>query len=331
MKRGFKNMPRFALLACALLACVFAGAEKKAAAQFGAQPVKIVFPFGAGGNGDAVSRFIGERVQAETGQSVVIDDHPGAGGIMGAMAVKSAPADGTTLMLAPFTLMSIFPHIYPDLKYDPVKDFEPVSQVATFEFSLVAAASTPAKTVAELVDLLKRDPAMGGFGSPGAGSLPHFLGVAFARAAGVELRHVPYRGTAAALTDLVAGQIPLAILPTSDVIEYAKLGQIRALATFGARQSLYLPRTPTLREAGYDVAGDGWFALYAPGGTPAATIDRINKIVAGLARSQAFRDRLSKLGLEATGTTPSELAALQQEELAKYGPLVKASGFKPTE
>jgi tripartite-type tricarboxylate transporter receptor subunit TctC len=300
-------------------------------AQFGAQPAKIVFPFAAGGSGDAVSRFIAERLQSETGQSVVVDDHPGAGGIMGVMSVKTAPADGTTLLLTPFTLMSIFPHVYPDLKYDPVRDFAPVSQVATFEFSIVAAADTPAKTIRELVDLLKRDPSKGSFGSPGAGSLPHFLGVAFSRAAGIELRHVPYRGAASALTDVVAGQIPLAVLPTSDVIEYEKLGKIRVLATLGARKSLYLPNAPTLREAGYDVAGDGWFALYAPAGTPAAAIARINAIAGGLARSPEFRDRLSKLGLEATGTSPDELAALQKDELAKYGPLVKASGFKPTE
>ncbi len=320
-------MFRFVVIACILCA----GCILPAAAQFGAQPVKIVFPFGAGGSGDAVTRFIAERIQAETGQNVVVDDHPGAGGMVGVQYVKSAPADGTTLLLTPFTLMSIFPAIYPDLKYDPVADFTPVSQIASFEFSIVAGKDAPFKTLAELVASVKRDPALGSFGTPGAGSLPHFLGIAFAHAAGIDLRHVPYRGAATALTDLVAGQIPLAVLPTSDLLEYQKAGMVHILATLGAKQSLYVPEAPTVRQAGYDVAGDGWFALYAPAGTPAAVVSRINAIVNGLAKSAEFREKLTKLGLEATGTTPQELGTLQKEESLKYAPLVKASGFKPTE
>jgi tripartite-type tricarboxylate transporter receptor subunit TctC len=320
-----------ALWIAGVCALGLAASAPSALAQFGSQQAKIVFPFGAGGSGDAVTRFIADRLQAETGQTTIVDDHPGAGGIVGVMTVKAAPADGTTLLLTPFTLMSIFPHVYPELKYDPVKDFAPISQVATFEFAIVSSMKNPAKTLSEYVALVKRDPAMGGFGTPGPGSLPHFLGIAFANAAGIELRHIPYRGAATALADVVGGQIPLAVLPTSDVKEYAKAGSLRVLATLGAKKSLYVPSAPTVREAGYNVAGDGWFALYAPAGTPASAVERINAIVVALAKSPEFRDRLTTLGLEATGTSPSELAALQREELDKYGPLVKASGFKPTE
>lgn len=287
----------------------------RAHAQFGSQPMRIVFPFAAGGVGDVVARAIAERLAAETGQPALVENRTGASGMLGVQAVKTAPPDGSMLLLTPFTLMVIYPHIYPSLKYDPVKDFTPISQVTSFGFALAVAKNVPARTVEEFIRWARANPRSTSYGTTGPGTLPHFFGVALARAAGIELQHVPYRGSSAALADFVGGQIPIAILPTADLLQSHTVGHIRIIASLDATRSPFVPDVPNLKEAGYDLSGNGWFALYAPAATPTEIVQRINGLV-------------HKLGLEATGTTPAELARSQQAEAATWEPIVKASGFR---
>ncbi len=305
-------------------------ASLPAAAQFGARPVRIVFPFAAGGSGDAVARLIAERIAAATGQPAFVENRTGGAGMIGVQAVRSSPADGATLLLTPFTLMVIYPHIYPELKYNPQTDFTPISQICSFEFAITVAGNAPVGSIADMVEWIRKNPKNGSYGTPGAGTLPHFFGIAFARAAGIEYRHVAYRGASGAVADLVAGQLPTAVLPTADVLEHHKQGAVRILATLDAKRSPFAPGVPTLKESGYDLSGNGWFALYAPAGTPPTVVNRINAIVREYAKSTSFGEKLLALGLQATGTSSAELASLQHFEAQTWEPVIKTSGFKPT-
>ncbi len=300
-------------------------------AQFGSRTIRIIFPFAAGGSGDAIARLIADKVSAATGQSVIVENPTGASGRIGVANVKSAEPDGNTLLMTPFTLMLIYPHIYPTLPYDPEKDFAPVSQVASFEFALTVAKSVPVKNVQEFVAWVKANPEKGTYGSPGAGTLPHLMGDAFSRAAGLGMQHLGYRGSSAAMADLLASQIPIAVLTTADVLESHKNGAVRILATFDNKRSPYVPDLPTIKESGFDLYGNGWFAFYAPAKTPAATLERLGKIISEAVKSKDVAEKIGNLGMVPTGTTPAELADLQAKEAAIWGPIVKASGFKPND
>ena len=312
-----------------MAALVMAAFATGACAQFGSKPARIIFPFAAGGSGDAIARLVAEKLQIATGQPVVVENRTGASGRIGVVAVKQSEPDGTTILMSPFTLMLLYPHIYPALSYDPVADFAPVAQIASFEFALTVARNVPVKTVAEFVAWVKANPGKASFGTPGPGTLPHFLGDAFSRAGGLGLVHVAYRGASAALNDLVAGQIAIGVLPTADVLEQHKAGNVRILATFDGKRSPYVPELPTLVEAGYNVRGNGWFAFYVPAKTPQAIIDRISRLVNDALHSPDVKDRIYTTGSIPTGTTPAELAELHRTDAALWVPVVRASGFKP--
>src|SRR5262245_32502862 len=239
-----------------------------ASAQIGEQPVRIVFPFAAGGSGDALARLLAEHLRAALNQPVIVENRTGAQGRIGVQAVKAAAADGKTLLLTPVAPMSIYQHVYKSLAYDPVADFEPLSQVATFDFAIAVGPQVPARSLKELADWLKANPAQGSYGIPAAGSLPHFFGVLFGKAAGLDLRHVGYRGSAAALIDLIAGQLPIVVTTTADLLEQHKAERIRVLATSDQQRSPFLVNIPTFKEAGYDIAGTGWYGVFAPAKTP---------------------------------------------------------------
>ena len=177
-------------------------------AQIGTEPIRIVFPFAAGGSGDALARLLAEHLRTTLNLPVIVENRTGAQGRLGVQAFKAAAPDGKTLLLTPVAPMSVYQHVYKSLAYDPIADFQPLSQIATFDFALAVGPQVPAKSLKELVDWVKANPAEGSYGIPAAGSLPHFFGVLFAKTAGLDLRHVGYRGSAAALIDLVAGQMP---------------------------------------------------------------------------------------------------------------------------
>lgn len=316
-------------IAALLLSAVILGAfQSVSKAEFGKKAAKIVIPFGAGGSGDTVARLLAEHIRVRTGQSVVVENPTGAAGRIGVQAVKAANPDGTTLLLTPFSLMIIYPHIYSNLSYDPATDFVPISQVAGFEFAMAVSAKMGVKSVSELVQWFKKNPAAGTYGSPGAGTIPHFYGDAFGRAVGLDLRHLGYRGTAAAVNDVVSGQVPLIFATTSDILEHHRSGSVRILATFDNVRSIHVPEVLTAKEQGINLAGNGWFGLYAPSKTSPEIVERINEVIRPYIRSKEFNERMFKLGLVALGSTSGELVETQKRESAVWLPIVKASGFK---
>jgi tripartite-type tricarboxylate transporter receptor subunit TctC len=298
-------------------------------AQLGGEPVRLIFPFAAGGSGDALARLLAEHLRIALDQPVIVENRVGAQGRIGVQAVKGAAPDGKTLLLTPVAPMSVYVHVYKSLAYDPIGDFQPVSQVATFDFALAVGPQVSAKSLKELVDWVKANPAQVSYGTPAAGTLPHFFAVSFARAAGLDLRHVGYRGSAAALTDLVGGQIAIVVTTTSDLLEQHKAGRIRVLATSDRQRSPFLPDLPTFKEAGYDIEGTGWYGIFVPAKTPSDIIERFNKAIVAAVQTPAVKERLLAFGLQPTGTSPAELGRIQKADSELWAPAVKASGFTP--
>jgi len=298
-------------------------------AQIGAAPVRIVFPFGAGGSGDALARIIGERMREAINRPVIVENKTGAAGRLGVEAVAKAAPDGDTILITPIAPVAIYQHVYEPLGYEPFTDLEPLSQVAKFEFALAVGPQVPAKNMKELVAWLKANPDAGNYGTPGAGTLPHFFAVTFARAIGVDLRHVGYRGSAPAMTDLVGGQITMVFTTTSDVLEMHNAGKVRVVATTDEKRSPLLPDVPTFKQEGYEIQGASWYAMYVPAKTPRDTISRLNKVVVEAVGKPEVKEHLLKLGLYATGTSPEELMRIQKQDSELWKPSIKASGFKP--
>jgi tripartite-type tricarboxylate transporter receptor subunit TctC len=313
-----------------LVAAAMIAVAPVAAAQEGA--VRILVGFPAGATLDSMTRLVAEHMQSSLGRPVIVENRAGAGGRIANEAVKAAPPDGTTLLMTPVATMSIYPHSFAGgLRYDPFRDFAPVAQTTTFQLGLGVGANVPARTLAEFVELVKKDPKMGFYASAAAGSIPHFLGVMFARAAGIELTHVPYKGTAPAMQAVAAGEIAAVSTLVADIAALVKSGKARLLATAGARRSTALPDVPTFKEAGYDMEGEGWYGLFAPAGTPQAVIDRLSGAVIAAVRDPALRQKLETMGLDPTGLGPAQLAAVMKADYDKWGPVIRASGFKATE
>ncbi|AVO43931.1 Bug family tripartite tricarboxylate transporter substrate binding protein [Phreatobacter cathodiphilus] len=303
-------------------------AARVAHAQSG--PLRFVFPFAAGGAGDALTRIVADEVGRALNETAIVEARPGAGGQIGTQAVTNAPADGRTLLLTPIAPVVIHPIVFPQLPYDPFKDLAPVSLVTTFDFALAIHPDTPAKTLAELVAWLKQDPRRGTYGSPGVGNLPHFFGALLAEKIGVPLQHAPYRGSAPALTDLVAGQVPMVITTTSDVTELAKGGRIRILAVSGRERSPFLPDVPTFTEAGVPITGGAWYGLFTRAGSPPEMVARVSRAVMAAMRDPGVKEKVLRLSMVPTGSTPEELGRIQKEDNEAWAPAVKASGFKPS-
>jgi tripartite-type tricarboxylate transporter receptor subunit TctC len=304
----------------ALAACAHAQVDK---------PVKILVGFAPGGSADIAARLLADRLKDELKQPVTVDNKPGAGGRIAAELLKNAPADGSTIMLAPIVVPVLAPLVFSKLPYDAQTDFAPVAPVANFQFGLSVNAAHPARTLPELVAWWKANPAQANFGSPAPGSLPHFFGVMIARDAGVDLVHVPYSGGGPLMTALIGNQVSSAIDTLVDQIELQRAGKIRILASAGARRAELLPEVPTFAESGLKgVEGSSWFALYAPARAPEVTLRQLNAAVNRALAAPELRERFAKLGLEPTGGTQAELLALMQRDRERWAPVVKASGFR---
>jgi tripartite-type tricarboxylate transporter receptor subunit TctC len=312
-------------LAATLGMLTFAGAH----AQTGEQLIRIVSPYPAGGVGDTTARMIAESMRTSLKGPVIVENKPGAAGRLGVQAVKEAPPDGSVLLFTPIAPMSVFPHVYEKLGYDPVADFTPISQVATFDLGVAVGANVPSKSLEELVAWLKKNPSQATYGSPAAGSLPHFFAVLFGRTANIDLRHVAYKGNPQAITDLIGGHLPIFFTSTQDFVETHKAGRIRVLATSGAQRSIVLPEVPTFAEAGYRIRGEGWYGIYAPAKTPPEAVARLNAAIVSAVRAPDIKNRLTAFGLQPTGTSGLELAKIQKADADLWGPVIKASGFKP--
>jgi tripartite-type tricarboxylate transporter receptor subunit TctC len=260
---------------------------------------------------------------------VVVENKPGAGGRIAAEMLKGAPADGSTLMLAPIVVPVLAPLVFSKLAYNPATDFAPVAPVATYQFGLSVNAANPAKNVKELVAWWKANPKEANYGSPAPGSLPHFFGVMIAGGTGLDLVHVPFNGGGPLMNALVGNQVSSGIDTLVDQVEMQRGGKIRILATAGTGRSALLPEVPTFAEAGFKgIEGSGWFALYVPAKTPPATVQQLNAAVNKALATPELRERFAKLGLEPTGGSAADLAALMKRDGERWAPVVKASGFK---
>jgi tripartite-type tricarboxylate transporter receptor subunit TctC len=320
---------RWAVLLAVIAAALAGALPGPAQGQIGEQPIRIIFPFAAGGSGDALARLIGDRIRGELNRPVIVENRTGAGGRLGVQAVKNAAPDGSTLLLVPIAPVAVYQLVYKNLEYDPFTDLAPVAQLGTFDFGIAVGPKAPVTTVKELVAWSKANAKDSNYGTPAAGTLPHFLGALFGEKAGLDFRHVAYKGSAAALTDLIGGQIPVVVTTTSDLLEMHKGGKLRVLATSDAKRSQFLPDIPTFKEAGYDLQATGWYAIFATARTPPDVIDRLNKAIVGAVRTPEVRERMLTLGLEPTGTSAADLGAIMKRDAAFWAPAVKASGFTP--
>jgi tripartite-type tricarboxylate transporter receptor subunit TctC len=291
--------------------------------------LKIVYPFPAGGSGDAILRMVAEHLQKNLGRPVIVENKTGAGGRIGARAVRDASADGATLLFAASAQFTLQPHVHADLGYDPVADFAPISRLVRFDQVLVVSGQIPARSVEELVAWLRANPDKAAFGSPGPGTGAHFAGLEFGRTFGIALRHVPYRGTPAALPDLLAGRVPIYLASLAELIEHHRSGGIRVVAIVADARSPMLPDVPTLKDTGVNIEAPGWFAFYAPAGTPAAIREQLEKAIGAAAQAPEIRAKIEALGFQQTDTTTQDLKRVQRVEFDAWGVVVKSSGYKP--
>jgi tripartite-type tricarboxylate transporter receptor subunit TctC len=294
------------------------------------KPVKILVGFAPGGTADIIARVTAEKMSAALGQPVVVENRPGAIGRITAEAVKSAAPDGTTIMVMPIGPMAVVPHVYKDITYDPIKDFTPVALGATFQFAFAASPKSGAKTWQEFTAWAKANPAKADYATSGAGSLPHFFGVLLGRGIGVDMVHVPYKGSAAYANDLLGGQVAGAVDAIADLTELHRAGKVKVLASSGNTRSTALPDVPTFNELGVTgVEAMGWFGFFAPAKTPKPIVDALNAAINKALTSPDVAAKLSGLGMDPATGTPEQFAKVLADDYAKWGPIVKASGFKP--
>jgi tripartite-type tricarboxylate transporter receptor subunit TctC len=294
------------------------------------KPIKMLVGFAPGGTADIIARVVAEKMTISIGQPVIVENRPGAIGRIVADAVKAAAPDGTLIMVMPIGPMAVVPHVYKDITYDPIKDFTPIALGATFQFAIAAGPASGAKTWSEFAAWAKANPGKAGYATSGAGSLPHFFGVMLSREIGVEMVHVPYKGSAAYLNDLIGGQVPAAVDAIADLTELHRAGKVKVLASSGAKRSTALPDVPTFNELGVKgVEAMGWFGFFAPAKTPAPIINALNQAINKALQSPDVAEKLSKLGMDPATGTPEQFATIVANDYAKWGPIVKASGFKP--
>jgi tripartite-type tricarboxylate transporter receptor subunit TctC len=314
---------------CLLVACAAVAAAPGALAQAKPrQPLRLIVPLPPGSTSDVVARLIAARLTDGGGPPVVVENRPGASGRIAVDALKASAADGRTLLFAPIAVPVIVPLMLKDASYDPAKDLAPVAQVSTFEYALAVAANHPARDLGGFVVWTRANPRQANFGTAGAGSVPHFLGTTFGRAAGIDLTHVAYKGAVAVDADLIGGQIAAGISALSDFLALHRAGKFRILATAGATRSPLLPDVPTFREQGYpSVQAIGWQGVFAPAGTPRPVSERLSGAIVAALQVPAVREKLVGLGIEPTGTTPEQLAAIVAADTARWRAIVKATGF----
>ncbi len=293
------------------------------------RPVRLVVPFAAGaGTNDIMARLVGQHLGARLGQPVVIENRPGAGGIAGTEAAAKAAPDGYTFLMTNVSLV-ISPYLYAKLPYDPQKDFVPVTLVATAPLMLVVHPSVEAKSVQELIGLAKANPGRLTYGSGGVGSTPHLAGELFKSLAGIDVLHVPYKGGAPALNDLIGGQLSFMIENVPGTMPFARAGKLRALAVTSAKRTSLDPALPTMAEAGvpgYEVVG--WNGIVAVASTPPAIVARVQAETANVLRLPEVRERLVTLGAEAVGSTQEEFAAFMRVEDARWGRIIREKGIR---
>ena len=325
------NRRRFLGASGAALAAVGLAGRAGAQSNQPLEVVKIVTGFPPGGTSDTLCRRVAENLRGTTyTRSAVVENKAGAGGQIAVQTMKGAPTDGSVILQTPASMLMIYPHVYKKLSYDAFTDVTAVSLACTFDFGFCVGPAVPdeVKDVKGFLAWAKANPDKANYGSPGAGSVPHFIGVLLGQAGGVELKHVAYRGSAPAVQDLVAGQVQAVSAPVGEFTQQANAGKIRYLAVSGAERSRFAPKVPTFAEQGYkDLVFSEWFGFFAPGGTPAPVVMRANKALRAALARQDVIDGLAVMGLEMKSSTPQELGTLLKESYDRWGPIVKKIGF----
>jgi tripartite-type tricarboxylate transporter receptor subunit TctC len=298
----------------------------------GLEQVKIVNGFPAGGSADVTSRRIGEKLggSAYTKNAAVVENKTGAAGRIAVETVKNAAPDGATLLLTPYSMMSIYPHIYKQLSYDPFKDLTPVCMASLLTHGLAVGPLVPAsvKTVKDYLAWAKANPKDANYGSPAAGSTPHFLGALLGLESGVDLKHVPYRGSIPGITDVIGGQLASMVTPHGDFLPNHRAGKLRIIATSGKTRSPFVPEVPTFAEQGFpDLVVEEWFGFYAPAKTPTAVVASANTAINAALKEKTVIDSLALSGMVPVGGSADDMARSMQYYFEFWGPLVKKIGF----
>jgi tripartite-type tricarboxylate transporter receptor subunit TctC len=294
-----------------------------------AKPIRIVVPFPPGGGTDIIARETSQRVAAATGWTFVIENKPGAGGNLGVDSVAKAPADGYTIVIGQSSNLAINPTLYAKLPYDPQKDLAPIVLLANAPLVMVTGPGSPYKTLADAVNAAKSRPGQVNFASPGNGTVAHLTSELFQKAAGVQTQHVPYKGAAQALTDVIGGSVELYMSSVPTLIGQIRQGKLRALAVTSAKRVDDLPDVPTINESGYKgFDAVSWFGLLAPAGTPKDVVAKLNAEFNKALKLPELNKRLSDEGADPAGGTPEQFAKLIKDEIPRWGKVVKDSGAK---
>ena len=323
---------RALLILCALLASGLASAQSSAqssAQDYPSKSIRLIVPFAAGGAVGAVARVLSTPLSASLGQSIVIDNRGGAGGIIGMDAVAKAQPDGYTLLLA-HSGLTYMPGLYRKLPFDPAADFDGVVTAVSGTYVLAATNEAPFKTVTELVDYAKANPGRLSYGSAGIGSTLHLAAEFFKRAAGIDVIHIPYKGAAQATTDLVGGQLQMMFGPAVAILPLAQAGKIRALAVTSTRRSALAPDLPTMIESGvsgFEVAG--WYGLAAPAGTPKDVVGKLNAAANGALAQPELVEQFRLQGYEPLGGTPEDMNALIKADVARWTKIIRDAAIEP--
>ena len=321
----------FGLVSAILLsgALTVAGAILPAAAQDLPRQIRIVFPFPAGSAGDTVTRIVGAALQTQTGRTVIVENRAGAGGITGTRSVVGAEPDGATLIIVPSAVMTMIPLYNADPGYNPEKDFKPLAHLVSQDLSLAVGPALPVKSLQELIETVRKDPSKGSYGTPGAGSSLHLIGVKLGETAKIALVPVHYRGAALALNDVVAGQLPMMLSPMPDQIEQHRAGRVRIISTAGDKRSPFLDGVPTFKEAGFDINAQGWYGSFAPAAVPDKIAAELGQQFIAAVNVPENKARLAQIGFVSVGAPGATLGMMVSRDIAYWGPVFKSSDFKP--
>ena len=322
----------FAHVTAAVFAFCVASLSAPVIAQTISKPARILVGFAPGGSVDIFARLIAEKIRGEYAPNLVVENRPGAGGQLAVEALKNSVPDGSTMLLTSPGVMVINPHIDRKLSYDPLRDFAPVTTITESFFALAIGNRVPAsvRNMADFIRWCRENPKEAAYGSPGPGTPPHFLGMMLSKAAGVELTHVPYKGMAPLVQDIIGGQIAAGIVSIGDAIVHAKDPKMRSIATTASARSRFLPDVPTAREVGYDVLEYGeWMGFFVPAGTPPELTEKLNAAIRGTLQAPDVVNVFAQRGLEIRTMSPTEFNAVVRSDYARWGSIVKTSGFRP--
>ena len=313
----------------AALAACFAGllfSIPAFAQTYPSKPITMVVPQAAGGTNDIVGRLIAPAFGEAIGASVVVENRPGAGGNIGTQSVARATKDGYTLLLTINSAQAINPALYKNPGFDPINDFVPLYYIGATPYVLVSPPGSPYKTLADVISAAKKKPGELSYASAGNGTISHLLGAMLNTSAGIEMQHIPYKGVAPAINDVLGGQVPLAFASLPSALNYIKAGKLQAIAISSAKRSSAAPEIPTIAETYPDCVGEVWVALFAPAGTPVNAVKKVQAAMDKVMATPEVREKLIAQGLDLTPVPPAKLVTLLKDELVKWAKIVKASG-----